>query len=58
MPTYSVTVTMTCDDGSTVERTYERGATRMSRANFASFALGDLMRLTGYMPVSWEIVEK
>lgn len=57
MPFYAVRVTLTHDDESTVSRIYVRGARRMSRTDFASFALGDLVRLTSALPIEWEVSE-
>jgi hypothetical protein len=53
---FAVRVTLTTDDGSTCERTYVRPpAMRLSRDAFASFALGDLIRLSGYAVASFDV---
>ena len=52
---YAVRVSIETDSGETVTRDYVRGDMQLSRESFASFAIGDLLRLTGYMPTSWAI---
>lgn len=54
-PFYAVRVVLACEDGSTVTRDYVRGPVRLAREAFASYALGDLMRLTGYVINGWTI---
>ena len=56
-PFYAVRVTITYDDGSISSRDYVRGETRMGQSRFASYALGDMMRLvtTGTSAVKWEL---
>jgi hypothetical protein len=45
-PFYAIRVTLYDETGSIVERDYVRGETRMGRARFAAFALGDLILIT------------
>lgn len=62
-PFFAVRVVVYHDDGSTSQRDYVRGARHMGRSTFASWALGDMLRLvTGdtlgtTSPVRFDIVE-
>lgn len=64
-PFYAVRVVLTDDSGSTYTRDYVRGGLRLGRAAFASFALGDLLRIIGLgdasralpSPVTWTVTE-
>lgn len=57
-PFFAVRVTIAHADGSTSTRDYVRGETRMGRARFEAFALGDLLMLVtkpGSDPISWSV---
>lgn len=54
-PFYAVRVVITHACGSTTTRDYVRGSKRMSMSDFASFAVGDLVRLTTVQDFSWTV---
>ena len=56
-PFYAVRVVVTHDDGSSSQRDYVRGETRMGRDTFGQFALGNMLSLVsdGSTPVLWTV---
>jgi hypothetical protein len=56
-PFFAVRVEVTHEDGSTTTRDFVRGAGRMSRSDFASFAVGDLLRMTQAQGSTWTVEE-
>jgi hypothetical protein len=56
-PFFAVRVEVTHDDGSTTTRDFVRRTARMSKSDFASFAVGDLLRMTQAQGATWTVEE-
>ena len=56
-PFFAVRVVITHDDGSSTQRDYVRGETRMSVDRFGQWALGNMLALVsdGETPITWTI---